>query len=422
MKIDATRFAGPCGCGKTHTLETQVFLVEPGATARLPQVADELKLPPGGVVVCDSNTRPYADQAAAVLAGRLHSGAPIVQLPAQGLHADEKAVALLNEQLPADAGWLLAVGSGTIHDATRYVANERKVGFVSYPTAATVDGFVSTVSAMTWYGFKKTLPGVAPLAVVADTNVFAAAPPRLTAAGVGDVLGKYTSLADWEISHIVTGEEYCEDIVALTRQAVDTVLENLAGIHAGEAGPMEQLMYALLLSGIGMQMWGNSRPASGAEHHLSHLWEMEVLNEHIDALHGEKVGVGVNLLLPIYRHVGKLDALPPALPYEGLPLDDLWRFGDLRDDVIEENTPDLLEAVDPALAAERFPAVKAALAKLPQPQELEQAMRGAGCHTRMEEIGLDESLRADSLCFSPFVRRRMTLMRLMKRFDFAAAP
>lgn len=66
---------------------------------------------------------------------------------------------------------------------------------------------------------------------------------------------------------------------------------------------LEKLMYALLLSGLAMQMIGNSRPVSGAEHHISHLWEMNVINEPVDALHGEKVSVGLLLCLERYKEI-----------------------------------------------------------------------------------------------------------------------
>ena len=163
---------------------------------------------------------------------------------------------------------------------------------MSVPTAASVDGFVSNVAAMTWKGLKKTVPAVPPVAVFADTRIFADAPARLTASGVSDLLGKYICLADWKIAHLLTGEYICDRIVELEEKALRTVVSSLREIAQGEGNGCEELMYALILSGLAMQMVGNSRPASCAEHHLSHLWEMEVINEKLDALHGEKVSVG----------------------------------------------------------------------------------------------------------------------------------
>lgn len=412
MTIDLAGYSGACGCGKTHALLTNIILIERGATAKLAEIARELALPQGGVIVCDSNTHPYADSAAAVLGTLLHGELPVAQLAADGLHADEKATAALAAMLPRDVRWLLAAGAGTIHDTTRYVANERGIPFLSFPTAATVDGFVSTVSAMTWHGFKKTLPGVAPLAVVADTDIFAAAPRRLTAAGVGDALGKYTSLLDWEIAHLVCGEHHCERIAAITREAADKVRGGIADIAAGGRDGAEQLMAALLLSGIAMQLMGNSRPASGAEHHISHLWEMEVVGPHTDAMHGEKVGVGLLLALGEYRRLAAAD-LTARRDYAGLPHELLrGRFGGLYDDIAAENTPDLLAEVEPDQLEAALPRIRALVGALPAPDKIAAELARVGGPTTVAQLGLPEEIVADSLALSPFVRRRLTLMRL----------
>lgn len=104
-----------------------------------------------------------------------------IVLDPQDLHANERGVQLLTEQLPGDVGYLLAIGSGTVHDITRYCAYRLRVPFVSCPTAASVDGFCSSVAAMTWGGCKKTLTAVAPQFVLADTDIIRQAPLRLTA-------------------------------------------------------------------------------------------------------------------------------------------------------------------------------------------------------------------------------------------------
>ena len=128
---------------------------------------------------------------------------------------------------------------------------------------------------MTWGGYKKTLPGVAPDIVLADVSVIKEAPLYLALSGVGDILGKYTALADWKIAHALTGEFFCPTIEGMTRDAVKAVYECCEKVGERDSHAMEQLTYALLLSGLAMQLMGNSRPASGAEHHISHLIEME---------------------------------------------------------------------------------------------------------------------------------------------------
>lgn len=416
MNISLDRFRGVCRCGKEHNMQTRAAVIEPGAVNRLREVVLGLGLSGKGCVVCDSNTERYADQAIAGLSGLLSARKAKITLDPDHLHADEVATAGVDAALPSDAGWLLAAGSGTIHDITRYVAGKRGMEFVAFPTAASVDGFLSSTCAMTWYGFKKTMPGISPIAFVADTDIFSKAPYHLTASGIGDVLGKYTALADWEIANLITGEAFCPAITEITREAVDKVRAGMEAIQAGDTGVYEQLMYAQALSGIAMQMWDTSRPASSAEHHLSHLWEMEVINPHIDALHGEKVGVGELICLGKYAEFAEVEDIAPHLvPYGGIPHERLREvFGELYDSLMEENGKDILLEAEPARVLEQWPKVRAILRRLPDPAALREAMKKAGLKASMEDLRLDPAILEDSMELAPYVRRRMSMLRLRK--------
>lgn len=147
---------------------------------------------------------------------------------------------------------------------------------------------------MTWYGFKKTFTAVSPKIVVADLDIISKAPARLTASGVGDMVGKYIALAEWRIGKILTDEYFCDKIYGMTLDAAKEVVNAAEDLAEGKTSAYEKLMYGLVLSGLAMQLLGNSRCASGAEHHISHLIEMrpDGLGASSDALHGEKVGVG----------------------------------------------------------------------------------------------------------------------------------
>ena len=288
MKIDVQEFRKPCACGRTHEIVVDDMIIEKGAIQRLPHIMktyySEYKTI---AMLCDDNT--YA--AAGKLVEELLPGVITIKLNPENLHADEHGVEAAQKHLDKYAGidFLIAAGSGTIHDITRYHAYEKKLPFLSIPTAASVDGYVSTVAAMTWHGFKKSFTAVSPRFVLADSEIFSKAPLRLTASGVADLLGKFTALCDWKIGHVVTGEYICDTVVDMEYKVLKELCENLHGIRNHDLSAYENLMYGLLLSGIAMQMIGNSRPASGAEHHMSHLWEMSAINEPIDFYHGEKV-------------------------------------------------------------------------------------------------------------------------------------
>ena len=423
MELNPQSLAGPCPCGREHRISAHDILLEPDALEKLPRL---LAAPfyqgwEHPVVVCDENTYEAAGRRACAL---LPQARPVV-LPAENLHADEHGVARLIERLPGGCGGLLAVGSGTIHDITRFVGAQKSIPFISVPTAASVDGFVSSVAAMTWGGYKKTFPSVPPVAVVADSAVIARAPDRLTRAGMGDLLGKFIALTDWKIACLVTGEYFCDRICRMEEQAVETVLRLGAGCPFGDTAACEKLMYGLLLSGFAMQMTGNSRPASGAEHHCSHLWEMEILSPHTDALHGEKVGVGTLLTARAYHAAeaklrGGAFSLPPYSG-PGEEWEELARLaGPARLPGFEsENTPDPLATVDAGRLEKSVPAIARLLRAVPEEHTLQTFLQAAGAKCTLEDIGLAESLREPTLRFSPYVRRRLTFMRLLKRFRFA---
>ena len=268
MIIDSKQYNGLCNCGRNHEMATEFCLIESGCLKKAEVYLKQYGMQGYTVAVYDENTylatadrHPKADRE--------------VVLPAKDLHANEHGVELLLEKLPEETEIVIAVGSGTVHDISRYCAYTQKIDFVSCPTAASVDGFCSSVAAMTWHGCKKTLTAVAPKIVLADLDVIKSAPLYLAKSGFGDMVGKYIALTDWKIANILTNEFYCDRIFQLTLDATQAVMGAVDGMIAGNAEAYEKLMYGLLLSGLAMQMIGNSRPASGAEHHISHMIEMK---------------------------------------------------------------------------------------------------------------------------------------------------
>ncbi|MDQ0890521.1 glycerol dehydrogenase-like iron-containing ADH family enzyme [Paenibacillus sp. V4I9] len=135
--------------------------------------------------------------------------------------ADEEAIVQVMLDTPLSSKVLLAVGAGTVHDIVRFVAHRTKRPFLSEPTAPSVDGFASVGAPLIVRGFKQTIPACAPEAIFADLAVLAKAPQAMIAAGLGDMLGKHTSLADWSLGRVLLGEHYCELSARLTLEAVE---------------------------------------------------------------------------------------------------------------------------------------------------------------------------------------------------------
>lgn len=408
MIIDSLQYNGTCQCGKAHRMETEFAIINSGCLKNLADYLTKYGIQGYTVAVYDENT--YA-----ATADRRPSVDLSIILDPTDLHANEHGVSLLMEKLPSCAEVLIAVGSGTIHDITRYCAYERKATFVSCPTAASVDGFCSSVAAMTWNGCKKTLTAVAPKIVIADTDVFMNAPIRLTRSGFGDMIGKYIALTDWKIANILTNEFYCERIAQITLEATRSVLESVDGIISGEPHAYERLMYGLLLSGLAMQMMGNSRPASGAEHHISHLIEMAPKGFEIssDALHGEKVGVGTLLAIEEYKRLAGASEIS-FLDYKGFNKQTIITvFGEIMaEEIIKENEHDAAISVTSAAIQSHWHDICEEIEKLPELEVLKNIYLKFGVKSRLSDIDIQDAAANNLLDYSPMVRNRLTLMRL----------
>lgn len=418
MRVDINKFIGFCGCGKEHKIMVKDIIIESEAIKKLSMIMEKEGFK-NITIICDENT--YA--AAGEEIKEIIPNGKFINLKSENLHANEIAVQKVYECLSVENDVLIALGSGTIHDITRYVAYNKDIPFISVPTAASVDGFVSTVAAMTWRGDKKTFTAVSPIYVVADTDIFKEAPYRLTASGVSDLIGKYTALVDWKISSIVIGEYICNKVCNMEIDAVNKLCECVDDLVLGKSEAYEQLMYALILSGLAMQIIGNSRPASGAEHHMSHLWEMEVINKHLDAYHGEKVSVGLILVMEEYKKIKKSieNGRCRVKKYYGLEEDmlkEVFKSREMYDSIMKENTPDPLLNVNKVILQNRLESIAEILEKLPTLDFVKDTLKRAKAVTILEEIGLSNDVKQNSIRVSPYVRNRLTLMRISKMLEY----
>lgn len=420
MRVDTDDFARPCSCGKEHHIGVKEIIIESGAVKKLEVMLDdgmlrEYFLP---VIICDTNTFKATEE----IMENIYDRCEVIILDADGLQADRRAVEVAMQNMDEEIDLILAVGTGTIHDISRYIAHEYGIPFVSVPTAASMDGFVSSVATMTWDGFKKTIPSAAPLCVIADTDIFSKAPTRLNASGAANILGKYISLADWKISHLAAGEYFCEKAYSMEEQALRIVKSCIRGIPEGDEDDCEDLMQALMISGLAMQMAESSRPASGAAHHMSHLWKMEVINGHLNAYHGEKVGLGLLICIRKYKEIAKAvrEGRCHIVEYEGIEtglLSQIFEKNEALPKILEENTPDPLIAVVPEQLERCLPEIAGIIEELPEEAEMKKLMEKGGCVTDGRRLGLDEKMIRETIQISPYMRNRLTLMRFLKMLE-----
>ncbi|WP_307605455.1 iron-containing alcohol dehydrogenase [Paenibacillus sp. V4I9] len=188
-----------------------------------------------------------------------------------------------------------------------------------------------------------------------------------------------------------------------------------------------RLMEGLILSGLSMLLVGHSRPASGAEHHLSHYWEMVLLQQRRRALlHGAKVGVATVLMAQRYQALQGLTADEAAarLAQGHVPseLTDAERirqvYGDMAEMVIAENFPANGTAVDAqalkARIAEKWGDVQAIARAVPAPAQLIAWLEAVQGPVTPEQLGVEPELVEASLQDALFVRNRFTILRLQR--------
>ncbi len=256
-----------CSCGKHHTCDIGSVYVEKGAVARLEEICHGFS---SALIVCDENTYAVAGKSvekyAPVKKAVMFSGKTVV-IP------NEDAIEEVTSSLEG-IDLIIAIGSGVMQDLCKYVSWKSGIPYYVVATAPSMDGYASSGAAMITDGMKVTYSAKVPDAIIADTEFIATAPLEMIKAGYGDIIGKYSALCDWELGRIVNGEYFCPEIYKLTMDMVEKVLPLAEKLLSRDEESIKVLMEALIIVGIAMSFAGNSRPASGSEHHLSHYFEI----------------------------------------------------------------------------------------------------------------------------------------------------
>ncbi|MCX6047068.1 MAG: sn-glycerol-1-phosphate dehydrogenase, partial [Chloroflexi bacterium] len=342
--------------------------------------------------------------------------------------ADAHHIMRVLVEMDPQARTMIAVGSGTITDITRFVSHRTRNRFVSMPTAPSVDGFASIGAPLIIGGVKTTVIAHAPQAIFADINVLTAAPRAMIAAGFGDMLGKITSIADWRLGRLLWDEPYDETIAERTLQAAQRCIDQAAAIGAGTPAGIRILMEALIESGYCMLDFGSSRPASGSEHHYSHVWEMKLLRENRPAiLHGAKVGVATVLVAGVYEQIRQWSRQAVADLLESAELPDRTQemaqieaaYGHLAADILQEQAP-FLNLSTAAYATlkqkilDQWPEIQAIAAQVPTAQDFGELLQQVHGPTTVQALGLTAAEQILVEQNAHYLRNRFTVRKLNK--------
>ncbi len=271
------------------------------------------------------------------------------------------------------ADYVLAVGSGTLNDMAKSVSTRLNIECGVLVTAASMDGYCSKGAALMRGGFKVTDEVHTPADILIDLDIVRKAPKLMTAAGFGDIIGKFTCLTDWKMAHFVKGEAIHEAAFSLMEEARSACMSAFDGLTKYEGEAVGKLMNALVTAGLSMAECGNSRPASGSEHHISHFLEMDFVRrgERVP-LHGIKVAIGTLISIELYNY-------------------------------IKENKIEFNGAKEVYKLAELLPKV----------EDIREMLIKMGCPVRFSEIGVRKETMEAAIDSAYTVRDRYTVLTLV---------
>ena len=270
----------------SHYCPIKYLVIEEGALNKIPELVGEYS---NILLVADVNTyRVCGEAVEKLIKDKIES--TLVYEGEGVLVPDEKAIDALQAKVTDKTDLIVGVGSGVINDLCKQVSFANKLPYYIVATAPSMDGYASKGSALILGGMKVTLNADVPTAIIADVDVIKNAPFDMIQAGYGDIIGKFSCLNDWKLSHVVNGEYICDYVYNATLDTTKETLNLASKLTERDPEAVCALMKALVTVGILMAYVGNSRPASGSEHHLSHYFEIVgILNDEPYFPHGVDV-------------------------------------------------------------------------------------------------------------------------------------
>jgi glycerol-1-phosphate dehydrogenase [NAD(P)+] len=406
--------------------ETRALVIGPGVLAETGRVFQEQFPGRRAVLIADHTTFPLAALAAGEALGAAGVGCvePFVYAD-EALYAEFGYVEQLEASLRQHDAIPVAVGAGTVNDLAKLAAHRcGREGYLSIATAASMDGYTAFGASITFQGAKQTFNCPAPRAVLADLEVIGRAPPEMTAAGYADLSAKITAGADWILADALGVEPIDPRAWAIVQGGLRDSLADPAGARAGEPGAIAPLVEGLMLGGFAMQWSKTSRPASGAEHQFSHLWDME---HHVHngwaPSHGFKVGLATLAMTRFYEQLLAHDftALNPAdclaqwRDAATMEVQVRKKFAgtDFVPTAIAETHAKHIPPAELRTQLERlkatWPEIRARLERqLLSSTEMKRRLELVGAPTEPEQIGISRARLRESFSRAYHIRRRFT--------------
>ncbi len=348
------------------------------------------------------------------------------------IHAEWKYIEQLDKVFAATDAIGVAVGAGTINDLTKLSSAHNGRRYMTVATAASMDGYTAYGASITKDGAKQTFNCPAPLAVLADTDIISQAPAEMTASGYADLFAKIPAGADWIISEELGIEPVDAFSWGLVQDSLKLALADPDKIKAGDKEAIHRLIEGLIMSGFAMQAHHTSRPASGADHQFSHLWNMEhhTMADGTMPSHGFQVSIGSLMSTTLYEEFFKEDianldvdacvAAWPSLEQAREKALEMFKGTEFPTIGATETEAKYVDAAtlreQLTVLRDNWSAIKERLQRqlIPLP-EARRRLEAVGAPVAPEQIGITRSRLRDSVIRAQHIRRRFTILDIAVR-------
>ncbi len=404
-----------CPCGRPHTFDTKVVEIYSGLTKDAGKILDKAGFPKKLLLVADDNTFGVSE-AEGLTAALEGSGYELKKLIYKNMKYARVEQVREVEALASDVEGIISVGTGSLNDICRVASFEKDLPFCIFATAPSMDGFASDTAPIISNNFKESWKVRQPMVILADTKILAASPVELKAAGYGDMVAKYLGVLEWRIANLLIDEYYCENVAQVTLKALQKCIDLTDMVTENNEEAAGAIMEALVLSGLAMKLALSSRPASGAEHVVSHYLECYKVARGIwPEYHGKKVGVATLKLCRLYRNLA--ERVTEIDPVKDNPdWDEIYTHftADQLPDIKKLNNPSICDKVDPAHLKACWPKIRQMIFDgVPDPDVLEDEMKRAGCATELAEVHVSDELFEEALKYHAYMRYRILITRLL---------
>ncbi len=418
-----------CSCGKKHQMNIDEVIVGSNLLEKIPEIVKNHDMGNKVFVVMDHMIYELYGEKIENSLKNAEFDITMNVFEDKTVLPNEMALARMLITVAEGTQWILAIGSGAVTDLSRYLSYKMDIPYVSVPTAASMDGYTADSSLLLLNGLKQTCKATYPKIIIGDTSVLKGTPQILLAAGFGDLTAKITAGADWELGHIVTGVNYCEEVEKIVMGAVDRAIAVADGLSKNDEVAAGTLFEGLMITGMPMHWTGLSQPLAGAEHHLTHFWGMKaVAAGRRPHMHGIEVAQGIVLIMQVYKEFLEkdfsnidVDAVVAAQTNKQAWEEEIKQhFGSSASSVFEENTAMAFDKQnvrsEVTFLLEHMDEIKQRVSAHLKPYEnIAELLKKVGCITSPSELNLSQEEVKESLCYAHFVRKKYTILRMLSR-------